>query len=243
VLVDSQGIGGSRVIQHWELPDEQNKAKKALLTGNVDLMMMNPIYLPDEGIDKFVKFALKRDPNIRFTIQQSWLMFDQVGVPDNEPLYSKRTFDKKLDRNTRTGEEIRKMHAPYFKALEDHVRELNKEYGRDVVFIIPYGQAAILLREKIIAHQAPDLISQDSLFLDQQCHPSPLLQTLGAYCYFAVIYRRNPIGLPVPPELSKLKLPSAEKLNLLLQQLAWQAVTEHPLSGDYRPGGNRAVEQ
>lgn len=27
------------------------------------------------------------------------------------------------------------------------------------------------------------------------------------------------------------KLPEAEKLNALLQQLAWDAVTQHPLSG------------
>ena len=63
------------------------------------------------------------------------------------------------------------------------------------------------------------------------CHPSPVLQTLAADCHFAVIYRRSPVGLPITAELAKLKLPDGEKLNTLLQELAWQAVTEHPLSG------------
>jgi hypothetical protein len=34
--VGTQGIGGSRVIQHWELPDGKNKAKPALESGQVD---------------------------------------------------------------------------------------------------------------------------------------------------------------------------------------------------------------
>jgi hypothetical protein len=55
------------------------------------------------------------------------------------------------------------------------------------------------------------------------------LQTLAAYCHFAVIYRRNPAGLPVPPRLAAQ--PETEKLNRLLQQLAWEAVTQHPMSG------------
>jgi hypothetical protein len=231
VLVDYQGIGGSRVIQHWDLPDDQNKAKKALVTGKVDVMTMTPIFLPDEGIDHFVKLGLEKNPNMRFTLQESWLVFDQVGAPDNEPLYAKRKYNKKLDRNQRTVEEMRKEHAPVFKALEDHVRELNQRYGKDAVLIVPVGPAAILLREKIIGHQAPGLKSQDDLFIDPICHPSPVLQTLNAYCHFAVIYRKSPVGLPVPGELAKLNLPEADKLNRLLQELAWQAVMEHPLGG------------
>ena len=230
VWVDRQGIGGSRVIQHWELADDQNKAKKALLTGNIDVMTMNPIFMPDEGIVKFVKFGLEKNPNMRFTIQQSWLIRDQIGMPADEPLYAKRSY-KKLDPNNRTGEELRKEYAPVLTALDDHVREVNKQVGRDVVFIAPTAQASILLRDKIIAGQAPDLSSQNALFLDEMCHPSPILQTLGGYCHYAVIYRRSPVGLPIPSSLAKLKLLNADKLNRLLQELAWQAVTEHPLSG------------
>ena len=37
------GIGGSRVVQHWDLPGDKNVAKKALLEGNTDVMTMNPI--------------------------------------------------------------------------------------------------------------------------------------------------------------------------------------------------------
>ena len=50
---------------------------------------------------------------------------------------------------------------------------------------------------------------------------------LSAYCHYAVIYRRSPVGLPIPPKFS-LK---SEALNRLLQELAWDAVIHHPLSG------------
>jgi hypothetical protein len=37
-----QMIGGSRVLQHWNLPDEQNQAKKALKEGIVDVLTPSP---------------------------------------------------------------------------------------------------------------------------------------------------------------------------------------------------------
>ena len=55
---------------------------------------------------------------------------------------------------------------------------------------------------------------------------------LVAYCQYAVIYRKSPVGLPLPDVLAKGKNPNwDEKLNRLLQELAWDAVTQHPLSG------------
>ena len=61
-----QMIGGSRVIQHWNLPDDKNLAKAALREGNVDVLTLSPnMQMPDEGIDLFVNLALKHRPDIR----------------------------------------------------------------------------------------------------------------------------------------------------------------------------------
>jgi len=47
-----------------------------------------------------------------------------------------------------------------------------------------------------------------------------------------VIHRRSPAGLPLPAVLAKANNPNwDDKLNRLLQELAWDAVTHHPLSG------------
>src|SRR5262245_1399346 len=52
-LVGIQGIGGSQVLQHWNLPDDQNKVKKALRAGAVDVLTLAPHFkVPDEGIDQ-----------------------------------------------------------------------------------------------------------------------------------------------------------------------------------------------
>src|SRR5262249_43350009 len=61
VQVGTSSIGGSRVIQHWDVADDKNKAKEALKTGKVDVLTLSPIYLPDAGIDNFTKLALEHN--------------------------------------------------------------------------------------------------------------------------------------------------------------------------------------
>jgi hypothetical protein len=127
---------------------------------------------------------------------------------------------------------MRKIHAPYFDSVDEQVQAINKKHGKTVAYVVPVGQAVILLREKIIAGQAPGLKSQEELFRDPIGHAGPPLQALVAYCHFAAIYRRTPVGLEAPAVLTKGKEPLPDKkLNRLLQELAWEAVTTHPLSG------------
>jgi uncharacterized membrane protein len=126
---------------------------------------------------------------------------------------------------------------------------------------VPTGQAIIRLREKIIAGQVPDFKSQTELFHDDAGHPFEPVQVLAGYCHFAVIYRKSPVGLPVPyllkgtgnpkydkegqgfsswwyarhpdPKMSGKETPEDVRLNRFLQELAWDTVIHHPLSGLY----------
>ena len=224
-VVGLSAIGGSRVIQHWNVPDKTNKSKEALQAGKVDVLTLSPIHLPDEGIEKFAGLALEHNPNVRVTVQEFWLPFDIYDT----------TFTLrpgKVNHNALTGAELRRLHEPYFRSMDDHVRALNKKFGKEALFVVPAGQAVISLREKIIAGQAPGLKTQEDLFTDAVGHAKPPLQVLVAYCHFAVIYRRSPVGLPLPAILRKASRPDEnDKLNRLLQELAWDAVTHHPLSG------------
>jgi len=217
-------IGGSQVIQHWNIADEKNQAKEALTTGKVDVLTLSPIFLPDAGIENFTKLALMHNKDIRIVVQPIWLRWDIYEPTTRRP--------KKVDHNAITGEELRKRHAVYFKTMDEHIRDLNKKRGKTVLFVVPAAQAVIALREKIIAGQAPGLKTQEDLFIDELGHGKPPLQALVAYCNYSVIYRRSPVGLAVPNVLKQSKLgDQEEKLNRLLQELAWQAVTQHPLSG------------
>ncbi|MDB5308408.1 MAG: hypothetical protein JWO38_2610 [Gemmataceae bacterium] len=217
-------IGGSRVIQHWDVADEKNKAKDALKTGKVDVLTLSPIFLPDEGVEKFTTLALEHNKDIRICVQPIWLRWDVYEPTTRRP--------EKVDHNAITPEELRKRHAVYFGSIDAHIRELNKKHGKTVLFVVPAPQAVIALREKIVAGKAPGLSTQEALFTDALGHGTPPLQVLVAYCNYAVIYRKSPVGLPVPDVLKRAKLgDQEEKLNRLLQDLAWEAVTQHPLSG------------
>lgn len=222
--VGVSSIGGSRVVQHWNVADEKNKAKEALKTGKVDVLTLSPIFLPDDGIEKFTALALEHNKDVRVCVQPIWLRWDIDESAMKRP--------EKVDHDALTGEELRKRHAPYFKSIDDYVREANKKHGRPVLFVVPAPQALIALREKIIDGKAPGLKAQSDLFTDALGHGTAPLKVLVAYCNYAVIYRRDPVGLPVPDALKAAKLGDhEEKLNRLLQELARDAVSAHPLSG------------
>jgi hypothetical protein len=227
VQVGMSSIGGSRIIQHWDVAEEKNKAKEALKTGKIDVLTLSPIFLPDPGIENFTKLALEHNKDIRIVVQPIWLRWDVYEPTTKRP--------EKVDHDAITGEELRKRHEPYFKSMDEFIREENKKLGKTVLYVAPAPQAVIALREKIIAGQAPGLTKQEDLFTDGVGHGKAPLQAIVAYCDYAVIYRRSPVGLPVPNVLKGAKLGNdEEKLNRLLQELAWDAVVQHPLSGVQR---------
>lgn len=219
------GIGGSRVVQHWDVPDDKNAAKKSLAAGEVDVLTLSPIWLPDAGIENFAKLAVEHNPNIRITVQEFWLPNDTYN-----PVYPLET-RKVVDHNAATIPELRKQNDLYRHDIEEHVRDINKRLNTTALCVVPVGEATIALREKIIEKQAPGLKVQWRLFADDWGHPTPPLRVLAAYCHFAVIYRRSPVGLPMPELFEQNRDFANAKLNRLLQELAWSAVTQNPLTG------------
>ena len=224
VNAGQQMIGGSRVIQHWDLPEEKNRAKAALRESKVDVLTLSPnALMPDPGIDHFTKLGLEKNPTLRVLVQASW--------PTREGT-SGQSFTNE-SRNAATIASLRAQRDAHRSAwlvnLEAQVRTLNTTVGRTAVFLVPVSDAVYSLREKIAEGQAPGLTKQTDLFRDDLGHPHPPLAVLVTYCHFAAIYGRSPVGLPVPASLKDL--PQADSLNRLLQQLAWDAVTAHPLSG------------
>jgi hypothetical protein len=218
VQVGLSSIGGSRIIQHWDVLEEKNKAKEALKTGKVDVLTLSPIFLPDPGIENFTKLALEHNKDIRIVVQPIWLRWDVYEPTTKRPA--------KVDHDAISAEELRKRHEPYFKSMDEFIRDLNKKQGKTVLYEVPVPQAVIALREMIIAGKVPGIKRQEDLFTDELGHGKGPLQLLVAYCNYAVIYRRSPVGLPVPNILKQAKLgDNEEKLNRLLQELAWEAAS------------------
>jgi hypothetical protein len=222
-IVGISSIGGSKVIQHWG----GKEVTAALTAGNVDVLMTTPIYLPDPGVEQFAQLGFEHNPGFRLTMMEFWLPFDQYEPRNYMKGPDHLAAPKTVDHDAATGEGLRKIHERYFSEMDDLVVGINKKLGKPVVYVVPVGQAVIALREKIIAGKAPGLKSQADLFSDNLGHPKIPLTIMMGYCHYAVIYRKSPIGLPVPKELGK----NADDLNQLLEQLAWDAVSHHPLSG------------
>lgn len=225
-IVGVSKIGGSRVIQHWNVADDKNEAKAALRAGKVDVLTLSPMHTPDDGIDKFAELAQQGNPNIRVTIQEFWMPWDKNEWPfKGKP--------EAVDNNVMTVDGLKALHDPYFALFDAYVRGLNEKAGRQEMLVVPVGQAVNALRALIIAGKVPAIPKQSDLFTDKLGHPRAPIQALAGYCHFAVIYRRSPIGLPVPAILGGAgkQTPEDIALNHLLQELAWDAVIHHPLSG------------
>jgi hypothetical protein len=220
-LAGQQGLGGSTVLQHWQLPDAKAKAKPALRAGTVDALTLSPnLLMPDPGIEHYTRLGLEKNPRLRVYVQESWLPRD--GERDAKQF-------RKEQRDQTTLAAMRVRHEAWLKPLEAQVRALNQAVECEAVFIVPTCDAVYALRERVAAGQVPGITSQAELFRDALGHPTEPVAVLNAYCHFAAIFRRDPAGLPVPVSLRSR--PHAEELNRLLQQLAWAAVTAHPMSG------------
>jgi hypothetical protein len=225
-IVGVSKIGASKAIQHWDVPDEKNEAKAALRAGKVDVLTLSCLLHPDPGIDRFAELAFANNPKVRVSLQESWMPFEKYEWPfTGDPAA--------VNFDAATAESLRALHEAYFKEMDAFVNALNARLGRTVVFVSPAGQAVVALRAKVIAGKVPGIEKQSELFSDKLGHPREPLQALVAYTQFAVIYRRSPVGLPVPSVLAQSRNPNwkTDALNRILQETAWEAVTQHPLSG------------
>jgi hypothetical protein len=240
-IAGHQRIGVSRASQHWDMPDAKNQAKQALRAGSVDVFVMSPLVHPDEAITNFVKLGLEHNPNMRFLVQISW---PGLGYTDNEQFNAQGArgglgggrggmFGTAAD-DLKTPDELAKIDAIDIRNAEEQARRINQEVGkgRTVVYLVPTAQAHNALRTLIYRKEMPGMTSQAEVFRDPIGHPTEPVVALNTYLHFAVLYRRSPIGLPIPNNLKNANRPQwDEKMNRKLQELAWDLVTRYPASG------------
>jgi len=224
--VGVSSIGGSYIHQHWAKEGDKD-AKAVIPREKPDVFTMSPIYLPDDGIENFVKLVAEKSPKTRVLLQEFWLPYDVYDVN-----YKKQR-PKDPDRDALTAEYLRTEYGKYFEVMDAYVAELNKKYGKTIVYVTPVGQAVLALREKVIAGEVSGIKKQSELFTDGIGHCTGPIKVLNAYCHYGVVYGKSPVGLPVPGALESRDMDeeTTGKLNTLLQEIAWQAVTAHPLSG------------
>lgn len=193
-------VGGSRVIDIWRLPEPKNTARAALETGKVDVLTLSPHKdVPDEGIDRFVELAVRKNPEIRVLVQVSW-------SPSLLSLPGPEAWEEPARR--------------YIGVLQQQADRLNAKTGRATVELVPVALAVSALWEQVQAGKVPGVRSMRELFVDDSLHPGPIVRNLVAYCWYAAIYGADPRGLraldgDVPAEV-----------NRLLQEIAWKTARD-----------------
>src|ERR1041384_2556423 len=147
-----QMLGGSTTLQHWELPDDKNKAKAALRAGEVDVLTLSPhMLMPDPGIDNFARLGLEKNPKLRVFVQESW--------PARDGAKDAKTFKPELRDQTPLAE-MRASHAAWQHQVEAQARALNESAGHATVFIVPVCDAVFALRERVAAGNVPGIAHQ-----------------------------------------------------------------------------------
>ena len=81
----------------------------------------------------------------------------------------------------------------------------------------------------IAANKVPGISKQSELFTDPTGHGKGPILILTAYCNYACITGRSPVGLKVTEK------GVSDELNALLQRLAWETVTAYTMSGVKAP--------
>lgn len=224
-----QMIGGSSVKQHWDLPDENNPAKAALMAGDVDVLTMSPNWMvPDEAIEFFTDLGLKHNPRMRVLVQVSWSAYDHHERGSPNEWEKSQMIENNEERDARSLEGLRAANANIMGIVQKQVANLNARYGREVIHIVPVGNAVIRLRELVVDGKVPGIKKQSELFSDPIGHGKAPVLALAAYCNFACLYRRSPEGL----DDGNLELEQIHPdLQAFLQKIAWETVAAYPESG------------
>ncbi len=219
-----QRLGGSTVLRHWHIADSLDAAKPALTRAEVDVFTMSPIVsVPDEGIERFAELGLAHNPDLRLFVQVSWIPGEQ-RLPVLEPERERWLADNAL-RDATPVADLWPAIDDFRSRIERQVDALNRGYGRQVLFVVPVGDAVLRLREMVEARTFPGIARQSDLFRDAVGHGRGPINALTAYCNFAAIYRISPVGLDlevagVTPEQHRI-----------LQELAWRTVSTYTYAG------------
>ena len=233
-LHTSGGITGS-TRHKWEQENgiyqfEGRKPKPILLASIAnaewDAMTWGP-YFHDrpQYYTCWIEFCLKYNPYMKFYLSDAWPQLHQLGFkPKSEDELTEEVM-------LRIGKEKHEKYAKLIKALR-------KDYP-DKVFIMPTSDAMLLAALHHIREGLPGVEGlhkavggkERSLWRDPLGHLGPGFDRLEGYVFYASLYGRSPELIEGSVEFrGNPDFPSPE-LDKIFRKIAWEAVSNHPLSG------------
>jgi len=158
----------------WNNESKRNDIQAALDKGDVDLfgMTYEPTYPTTEGYEKWISYALEKNPKTRFFIALPW-----------------SDFPAQTDTKTYADTWL-SAHENEWHDFIDSIRALFPDVD---IFCIPYGQAALELRNLYEDDNLPDVTSMtgdknEAIFTDPKGHPGNILTDLGRLVWLRAIY-------------------------------------------------------
>ena len=180
--------------------------------GEVDVWLTtDAAWAEKPDLKEFGTAGLAGNPNFRL-YQQARFLVEKVEERDNSKIADVQAA---LDKQR--------------KRLEVRVDAINKEIGKPVFFIVPVGDAIVKLREMVVDGKFPGLTKQSELFMagyKGALHAEKHVNLLTAYCNYAAIYQKSPVGLKL-----EMKEDITDEQHAILQKLAWETVSKYPYAG------------
>lgn len=190
-----------------------------------DAMMWGP-YFNDrpEFYSCWIDFSLKYNPDMKFYLSDAWPQLDQL---DELP-----TKEEEL-----TPELFRKLGAEKNEIYGGLIGKLNEDYPGKV-FVMPTSDAMVLAVEYYHKGELPGVEGvhrligkkERSLWRDRLGHLGPGFGQLEGHVFYATLYGRSPELIDADINFGGNGYPSVE-LDRAFRKIAWQAVTNNPMSG------------
>jgi hypothetical protein len=165
--------------------------------------------------EEVAEYGSKHNPDFRLLWQAGWMVHDGLGITKNGP--------------ARDAVKIADLQGALDKArkpVEAKVEEINKKFGKRVVFLVPVGDAFVKMRTMVVEGTFPGVTRQSELFNDDMPHQGRLGSILQDYCIFAALYQRSPVGLKV-----SLDKAVTDEQHAILQRIAWETVSKYSYAG------------
>ena len=191
-----------------------------------DAMMWGPYYQDrPEFYTCWIDFCLKYNPDMKFYVADAWPQLEQF---EKQPESEKEM----------TYEAMKKLGEQRNASTAKIVNAINSKYPNRV-FVMPTSDAMVLAVREFHRGNLPGIRGihkavggkDMSLWRDKLGHLGPGLDYLEGYVFYATLYGKSPE--PIEKRLvtkSRATFPSAE-LDKVFRKIAWEAVSNHPLSG------------
>lgn len=231
--LDTGYVGAAGAPLNWLWANRGDEIRKELDKGIYQSLNLQPFNRPiDKDLaasQQIIDYMLQKIPDPQVYVYAQWPK--HIGLPYEEMWH--QDIAAWLADSSANGDLISPQRtAAYFEALTQALRQAYPDLPP--VIMAPVGHVQQLLSEKINAGLVPGV---ESIFDSHS--DSTHVNNQGGYIagvtYYATIFGRNPVGLPVgdyqgDPAVPRRPVISPE-LAQIIQETAWEVVTSHPLTG------------